>query len=303
MDFPPGVFNGVVARFEPGCRLVRAWRLVGGASAESTALEIERPDGSRFRRVLRRHGEGDRAVNPDVAQDEHELLRVLAAEGFAAPIARGHDPSGTILPTPYILTDFVDGTNEVPPDRRAGAIDRMAEELARLHRFGPGDRRLAFLLRRDALSRREIAEARAAATDRDLETRIRTALAPHWPPPQGESVLLHGDFWPGNLLWQDDRLAAVIDWEDACFGDPLVDLGPARLELLWAWGATAKEGFTARYATLTGRPLDLLPLYDLWTALRALLRLPGWGLPAAEAAEKRNLLRGFVEQALHEPGD
>jgi aminoglycoside phosphotransferase (APT) family kinase protein len=293
MDYSP-----VVTRFEPGCRLVRAWRLVGGASAESTALEIEGPDGGRFRRVVRRHGEGDRAVNPDVAQDEFALLQILAAERFPVPAPRGHDASGAILPTPYILTDFVDGTSEVPADGRVAAIDRMAEELTRLHRFGPADPRLAFLLRRDALSRREIAQERAAATDRDWETRVRTALAPHWPLPQGESVLLHGDFWPGNLLWQGDRLAAVIDWEDACFGDPLVDLGPARLELLWAWGGTAKERFTDRYAALTGRPLDRLPLYDLWTALRALLRLPGWDLPAAEAAEKRGLLRGFVGEAL-----
>lgn len=290
--------SGVVARFEPGCRLIRAHRLVGGASAESTALEIEAPDGSRFRRVVRRHGEGDRAVNPDVALDEYELLRVLHQDGFPVPAPRGHDASGKLLPTPYILTDFVEGTTEVPPERRTAAVDRMAEELARLHRLGAGDRRLAFLLRRDALSRREIAEERAAAQDREIEKRIRAALAPLWPLPQAEAVLLHGDFWPGNLLWQGERLAAVIDWEDACFGDPLIDLGPARLELLWAWGEDASEAFTAAYRVLAGRPLTLQPHYDLWTALRALLRLPGWDLPAPEAAEKRHLLVGFVESAL-----
>lgn len=294
-------FSEVVARFEPGCRLVSHRRLVGGASAESTALEIERPDGSRFGRVVRRHGEGDRAVNPDVARDEFELLRLLAAEGFPVPLPRGHEASGTILPTPFIVTDFVEGTNELPPERREAAATRMAEELVRLHRLGAGDRRLAFLLRRDPLSRREIATERAAEEDHEVEQTIREALRPHWPLPQSEAVLLHGDFWPGNLLWRDGRLAAVIDWEDACLGDPLVDLGPARLELLWAWGEAAAEGFTGDYERLSGRALDRLPLYDLWTALRALLRLPGWALDAAEAAEKRRLLRGFVERALDRP--
>ena len=291
-------FDGIVARFEPGSRLLGARRLAGGASAESTALEIERPDGSRLRRVVRRHGEGDRAVNPDVARDEYELLRLLAAEGFAVPAPRALDASGTILPTPYILTDFVEGTSEVPPAGRTAAADRMAAELARLHRLGAGDPRLAFLLRRDALSRGEIAKEQAAPEDRDVEQTIRTALQPYWPPPQSEAVLLHGDFWPGNLLWGGDSLAAVIDWEDACLGDPLIDLGPARLELLWLWGEACEHRFTARYGELSGRSLDRLPLYDLWTALRALLRLPGWGLPAEEAAEKRRLLRAFVEAAL-----
>ena len=26
-------------------------------------------------------------------------------------------------------------------------------------------------------------------------------------------MLLHGYLWPGNLLWQDGRLVAVVDWE------------------------------------------------------------------------------------------
>jgi len=291
-------FRRVVARFEPGCRLLRARRLVGGASAESTALEIEAPDGSRFRRVVRRHGEGDRRVNPQVAADEFAILALLAAEGFAVPAPRGHDDSGLALPTPYVLTDFVEGSTEVPAQHRPAAIERMAEVLARLHRIPAADPRLAFLARRDPLCRREIADERADPQDRDVEDCIRAALAPHWPLRQQEAVLLHGDFWPGNLLWQGERLAAVIDWEDACLGDPQVDLGPARLELLWAWDADAPEAFTAAYRAQSGRPLGLLPLYDLWTALRALLRLPGWGLPTAEAAEKRALLRGFAEAAL-----
>jgi len=290
-------FARVVARLEPGARLLRAWRLVGGASAESTALELELPGGQRVRRVVRRHGEGDRAVNPAVAADEFALLEVLAAEGLPVPRPRGHDDSGTALPTPFVLTDFVEGSNEVPEERRPAACATMAAALARLHRFAADDPRFAFLARRDPLCRRELATERAAPEDREVEAAIRERLRPHWPPPQTEAVLLHGDFWPGNLLWQQERLAAVVDWEDACLGDPLVDLGPARLELLWAWGRDAQETFTARYRALTGRPLALLPLFDLWTALRALLRLPGWGLPAEEAATKRRLLRDFVAAA------
>src|SRR5438067_5191571 len=29
---------------------------------------------------------------------------------------------------------------------------------------------------------------------------------------RNERVLLHGDFWPGDTLWRDGRLVAVIDW-------------------------------------------------------------------------------------------
>jgi aminoglycoside phosphotransferase (APT) family kinase protein len=292
-------FVRLVAELHPGCRLLAARRLTGGASAESTALEIEAPDGSRFKRVVRRHGEGDRKVNPAVALDEYRLLQVLRAEGYAVPAAYAHDDSGRLLPTPFIVTEFVDGSAEVAPERQLAAAERAALELARLHRLRARDPRLAFLARRDPLSARELAGERAADGDWDVEQVIRRAIESHWPlPAEGEAVLLHGDFWPGNLLWQGERLAAVIDWEDACLGDPLVDLGPARLELLWLWGLEAVERFTTKYRAMTGRPLSAQPLYDLWTALRALLRLPGWDLPAAEQAQKRLLLRGFVDAAL-----
>jgi aminoglycoside phosphotransferase (APT) family kinase protein len=50
---------------------------------------------------------------------------------------------------------------------------------------------------------------------------------------------LHGDYWPGNLLWNDGKLAAVLDWEDAERGDPLADIALARLDICWAFGDAA----------------------------------------------------------------
>ncbi|HRD46427.1 MAG TPA: aldehyde dehydrogenase family protein, partial [Caulobacter sp.] len=42
------------------------------------------------------------------------------------------------------------------------------------------------------------------------EDRIRAALESVWPlPPINPPALLHGDYWPGNVLWHDDRIAAV----------------------------------------------------------------------------------------------
>jgi aminoglycoside phosphotransferase (APT) family kinase protein len=46
-------------------------------------------------------------------------------------------------------------------------------------------------------------------------------------PPAVADVWIHADLMPGNLLVRDGRLAAVIDWEALCVGDPAVDLMPA----------------------------------------------------------------------------
>lgn len=39
------------------------------------------------------------------------------------------------------------------------------------------------------------------------------------------TVLVHGDFKPGNALVRGDHLGVVLDWETAHLGDPLEDLG------------------------------------------------------------------------------
>ena len=45
--------------------------------------------------------------------------------------------------------------------------------------------------------------------------------APEW---QGAPTWLHGDLLPGNLLFVDGRLRAVIDFASLCVGDPACDL-------------------------------------------------------------------------------
>jgi aminoglycoside phosphotransferase (APT) family kinase protein len=100
------------------------------------------------------------------------------------------------------------------------------------------------------------------------------------------------------VLWQGERLAAVIDWEDAATGDPLADLANSKLEILWKWGAEAAEEFTRSY--IAHRPLDLtdLPLWELYAALRHGPALANWGLDAATEAATRAHLRRLVEQSL-----
>jgi aminoglycoside phosphotransferase (APT) family kinase protein len=44
-------------------------------------------------------------------------------------------------------------------------------------------------------------------------------------PPEVAPTLVHGDYHMGNLLFRGAEVAAVLDWEIAEVGQPLVDLG------------------------------------------------------------------------------
>jgi len=46
----------------------------------------------------------------------------------------------------------------------------------------------------------------------------------HLPQPEGRPVLVHGDAGPGNFLFENGHLTALLDWELAHPGDPMEDL-------------------------------------------------------------------------------
>ena len=71
------LFAKVVARMDPGARLLGSWPLTGGVSAQVMALEVQKADGAIQKLVLRRHGEGDLRGNPQIARDEFRLLSIL----------------------------------------------------------------------------------------------------------------------------------------------------------------------------------------------------------------------------------
>ncbi len=236
-------FRQLVRRFDPHATLLRTWSLAGGVSAQITALEIELPDGQRTKLIVRRHGEVDLSHNAHIARDEFRLLQIARLHGLAVPEPRFVDESCELFPAPVLVIGYVDGETEFAPSDLAGYLARMAAQLARIHGV-PDSPDLDFLPRQD----KGFGE-RPDVLDLSLgEDRIRDALESAWPLSQANpSTLLHGDYWPGNVLWHEGRIAAVIDWEDARAGDPLSDLGNTRLEILWAFGPDAMRDFTSDY--------------------------------------------------------
>jgi aminoglycoside phosphotransferase (APT) family kinase protein len=267
----------VVHGLAPQGKLLRAWPLEGGISAGMTALEITGapPRGQVKRMVLRRPSEGALRHNPHAAEDEFRLLRVTQSLGLATPKPYHLDQSGEILPTPYLVIEYVEGEMAFAPTDLACYVRQLAEHLARIHSADLSSVDLSFLPRQ-AGGCAEMQGRRPAEADQALEEGcIRETLASLWPLPwRNAPALLHGDFWPGNVLWREGKLVAVIDWEDAKLGDPLADLGISRLDIAWILGSDAMRAFTRRYQSLVDIDYTSLPYWDLCAALR-LIRLAG----------------------------
>lgn len=285
-----------------GGTLIRHWPLPGGVSAQVTALELALPGGETRKVVVRQHGPVDLKQNPNIAVDEFNLLRLLREESLAVPAPYLADTSGEVFPTPYLVVEFVDGDTDFAPADLSDYLAQLAVYLAQVHSIRDAQQKFAFLPQGTTSFTERFGERPAQPNDALSETRIRAALEAVWPIPQlNETVLLHGDFWPGNALWAGGRLRAVIDWEDALLGDPLSDLGKSRLEVLWAFGGEAMDDYTRQYqAAMSALDYRALPYWDLAAALRPIGKITGWAGDEAKAATMRERHRWFVAGAFAE---
>jgi len=292
-------FAQLVHKIEPHSTLLRSWVLAGGVSAQVTGLEIQRPDGQTTKMIVRQHGTVDLKHNPHIAADEFKLLNILHAAGLATPKPYSLDPSGEIFETPVIVMAFIEGTSDFAPIYDPNRIAQMAAHLARIHSVAiTVDEDLSFLPQQEKRIGDTLRDRPTTLDDSLDEGHIRDILDSVWPLPQrNASVLLHGDYWPGNILWREGYLAAVIDWEDAAVGDPLADVGNTRLEILWAFGLEAMQHFTDYYRSVTAVDFANLPYWDLCAALRPASKLGTWGLDAFTEQRMREHHRIFIMQA------
>ena len=289
----------LVHRIDPRAVLKRSWSLKGGVSAQVTGLEVERGTGTLEKWVVRQHGEGDLKSNPNIAADEFKLLTLLQSTGFRAPKPYSVDQSGAICATPYIVLEYIQGTSDFAPANLDDFLRQTAITLAQIHRLEGATPELAFLPEFNQRQTEKLRQRPAQLDDSLSEGRIRSTLETVWPLAQlNRSTLLHGDYWPGNLLWQESKLAAVIDWEDAALGDPLTDLAYTRLELLWTFDSAAMQHFTDYYqAAQPTLDYTNLPYWDLCAALRPASKIADWARDSLTEQKMRAGHQGFISQA------
>jgi len=291
-------FAQVVQKIDPQSKLLRTWELKGGVSAQVTALEIERADGHTQKMIVRRHGEVDLKHNPQIAADEFKLLQLLHSVGVTTPRPYYLDQSGEIFSTPYLVIEYIEGKSEFAPSNLPDLLLQLATQLSRIHQVDCSHLDVSFLPNIEQRYAEKLRERPAQVDESFDEGHIRETLEVAWPIPQrNTSVLLHGDFWPGNILWKNGQLVAVIDWEDAASGDPLADLANSRLEILWAFGIDAMHSFTQQYRSMTTIDFTNLPYWDLCAALRPVAQIAQWGLDDNTERTMREGHRVFITQA------
>lgn len=261
--------RAILAGAFPGARVTSCTPLSGGVSARAVVVELSTAQDQTERVVVRRPTRDTADEARKVVASEQALLSRLPAWNVPAPRLRHAD-----LERGALVLDHVDGATDLTPPHRRERFTQMAEVLTRIHR-APIDAELSRLMRPVDWSNQP-PKTRELDTSLD-EAGVRAAIARFGPPERPNApALLHGDYWPGNLLWRADELVAVLDWESAKVGDPVRDLAVTRLDVLWVFGEQAMNEITDLYRARSELDFHDLPRWDLQVALRPMGQLARW---------------------------
>jgi aminoglycoside phosphotransferase (APT) family kinase protein len=273
-----------VRGLDPSARLLAAEPLTGGVSSHTRRLVFEAADGVQA--VVERRPKAMPGKPPPAerAAREAALLARLPDLGIPAPRLRHFEPPDTLV------LDFLEGGTDPPPGAPASLVEPLAELLAALHRLGPEHGLPPLQTFTDPLPDLRTWRPDLFAAD--------ALPGPPYRPFAGPPRLLHGDFWMGNLLWRDGHLAGLLDWEDACLGDPMAELAAARCDLHSRFSVHAADALAEAYAALAPVDRSRLAWWDLYMPTAQLTLMDGWGLPPDDLIRVRAAMTERRDQAL-----
>jgi len=240
---------------------------------------------------------------------------------IARPVLACDDPD--VFGGPFYVMARIDGVpvrSSIPeswtahPEEQERALHELVDALADIHAVDWAACGLGEFAHDGPYLERQIGRWLSQLESyggRDLPAaaRVATWLAES-PPPDQPPALAHGDYKLDNVLFAETappELLAVVDWEMASIGDPLVDLAWAMIfhpgpDGTMPLGVASPPSFdrevlpsaarlVARYAERTGRDVSRVDWYDVFSR---------WKLAIVLEGSYAKFLRGESKKPVHE---
>jgi aminoglycoside phosphotransferase (APT) family kinase protein len=210
--------------------------------------------------VLRRKPFGPLLPSAHAVDREYRLLSALAPLGYPVPRPLALCEDTQVIGAIFYVMALAKGcayANGALPDfdapTRREMYEQLVDTLADLHNIDPAAAGLADFGKAGNYFERQVArwtrQYRDSQTDQIEEMEGLIAFLPRTIPQQSRTSVVHGDYRIDNVMFDDRRLTAVLDWELATLGDPLADF--SYLAMQWVMPADGGAGLAG---------LDLPPL-------------------------------------------
>jgi aminoglycoside phosphotransferase (APT) family kinase protein len=223
---------------------------------------------------------------------EHKIVSAL--QGSSVPVATtvGMCADVEVNDAPFYVMNYVagpvlhdhDAAAALSTANRASLGIHVIDVLAALHSINPDEVGLGDLGRKEAYLQRQmkrwVTQWQATETHKVPAMEESTRLLAERMPEQVGSAIVHGDYRLGNMITNDGKVSAVLDWELCTLGDPLADVGyllnswvapgerEENLTPTSAGGFCSRETLSERYAASTGRDISEINYYRAFSHWR-----------------------------------
>lgn len=288
--------NKVLDVLDPDARLVSISVVPGGVTAETSLIEYITTNETK-KVICRKFPVGNHAKYYKKVENEVKLLTILQDLSFPGPKVLFSDYKNETFHFPLIILEYIDGETIFNNNDIIHYIGEFTRNLVAIHSIDLTKVNFSFLPNLEELIKEELSKV---ASYESIKNLLKSSLEEPINELINAKVLVHGDYWPGNLLWLNGKINATIDWEDACVGNPLYDIATARLELLWAFDEHAMKHFTDFYKKLIPNTnFEYLPIWDLVVIERKKRVIDTWGLDAYKVNAMKVKLDWFERKALN----
>jgi aminoglycoside phosphotransferase (APT) family kinase protein len=295
---PNEIVLALLEKIAPDSHLLTVELLPGSFSNHTHLVEAHLPNREILKCVVRRYqifGNYDRG---EKARREFKAFELMNRSGIPSPEPLLLDDTGALLGVPGIVTRFVPGKLwlDAPPDPLEWAR-KLAVMLARIHSIQLDEASRCFLLDANAEAtwflNQEVAPAymQSYPGGTDLWLAVRDLFPNLRPVPP---TLVHIDYWSGNILWHEGEISAVLDWEEAACGDPIIDVAYARLNMTLMGLPDAANEFLRIYEAETERPAENLGFWELAASVRPMVDLVEWEV---DSPWRMDIFQHFMDDA------
>lgn len=240
---------------QPGIRATGLRSLPGGFSKDTFSFAIEQGGSNDGQVVMRQDLPVEKRTS---AIDEFPILELAVARGIPAPAPLWPEPDKAALNGSFIIVKHAPGRNDISswakePEACRRFADEFARSLVAIHAIRPADLGLGPEVGATAAEAqlnhmrwlRDHYRSSVTVANPRIEAAFGWLMANF---PKGAEALppslVHGGAGFHNLLTENGKLHAILDWEYTHFGDPADDLAYVRqfVEIIMPW-----PEFMARY--------------------------------------------------------
>jgi len=220
-------------------------------------------------------------------------LQTAASHSLPSPVLLGIDLDGSEAGVPASVESVVEGSTDWPAPTTTERLEAAGAAIARVHAICLGPSR--YLPYRP----RPIAVDDFAADRRHgrmpTTPLLRSADAQVSAAKVGLDVVsfVHGDVWPGNMIWSGGAVRSLIDWKTAGVGHPGVDLGELRKQVAITQGHDAPRHVLIGWERTSGCQATDVAYWDAVAALNTPTQLDNATMTTRRDAFLRTALKAL----------